>query len=79
MALQEEFESYRATAEAVAEAKDAELAKALEGNAALRQQLADAHAAQVPTTPNSGINIVTWKFYMVVSGGCKDWPGRAPF
>jgi hypothetical protein len=43
--VQEEFDSYRATAEAVAEAKDAELSMALEGNAALREQLADARAA----------------------------------
>ncbi len=49
-AAQEEFDNYRNTAEAVAEAKDAELAKALEGNASLREQLADARAAaaQVP-------------------------------
>lgn len=43
--MQEEFDSYRATAEAVAEAKDAELSMALEGNALLREQLADARAA----------------------------------
>lgn len=39
--MQEEFESYRSTAEAVAESKDAELTKALEGNASLRQQLTE--------------------------------------
>ena len=39
--LQEEFESYRSTAEAVAESKDAELAKALKGNAQLRSQLTE--------------------------------------
>ncbi len=39
--LQEEFESYRSTAEAVAESKDAELTKALEGNAQLRSQLTE--------------------------------------
>ena len=38
--VQEEFETYRTTAEAMTESKDAELAKALESNAALRQQLA---------------------------------------
>jgi hypothetical protein len=42
--VQEEFETYRATAEAVSEGKDAELAKALEGNAALRGQLSQALA-----------------------------------
>lgn len=36
---QEEMESYRSTAEAVAERKDAELTKALESNAQLRSQL----------------------------------------
>ena len=38
--VQEEFETYRTTAEAMTESKDAELAKALKSNAALRQQLA---------------------------------------
>ena len=39
--LQEELESYRSTAEAVAERKDTELAKALESNAQLRSQLTE--------------------------------------
>ena len=38
---QEELETHRSTAEAVAERKDAELAKALESNAQLRSQLAE--------------------------------------
>ena len=61
MALQEDFDGYRATAEAVAEAKDAELAKALEGNATLRQQLADAQAtaAQVPTSLELYLHVST--------------------
>ena len=49
LVLQEEFEDYRATAEAVAEDKDAELARALEGSAALREQLAHAQAANAQT------------------------------
>lgn len=41
---QEEFDTYRSTAEAVAEEKDAELARALKGNAQLREQLQHAQA-----------------------------------
>ncbi len=50
---QEDFDSYRTTAEAVAEEKDAELARVLEGNATLREQLAQAQAmaAQVSVPP----------------------------
>ena len=44
--VQEEFEAYRTTAEAMTESKDAELAKALESNAALRQQLAELQSRQ---------------------------------
>ena len=52
--LQEDVDSYRTTAEAVAEEKDAELARALEGNATLREQLAQAQAraAQVAVPPS---------------------------
>ena len=41
---QEDFDGYRSPAEAVAEEKDAELARALEGSATLREQLAQAQA-----------------------------------
>ncbi len=50
---QEEFESYRSTAEAVAESKDAELAKALEGNAQLRSQLAELQSSVKEVCPLS--------------------------
>ena len=44
--VQEEFEAYRTTAEAMTESKDAELAKALESKIALRQQLAELQSRQ---------------------------------
>ena len=47
--LQAEFESFRAAVEAVAEGKEAELARLLESNAGLTRQLEQAQARLVRT------------------------------
>ena len=58
--MQEEFDTYRNTAEAVAEDKDAELTRALEGSAQLREQLQHAQAQAQAAEVRSCCTCFTW-------------------